>query len=125
MSAPHPNTAGALIGIAALACGVAAASSIQPEKLIDFSINKTSNLVTSLNYAADNAAEGNPRRGFLQSKLRGLSAFVDENALALEWKVKLMDFDERSPVKSNQIVQCIVGIAVFLATKRVLGIAAR
>lgn len=125
MSAPNPNTAGALIGIAALACGVAAASSIDPERIMDYSINKASGAVTSLTYSARDEVEGNPRRGFLQAKLRGLSKFMDENALALEWKVRLMEWDERSPIKSAMIVQFLVGATVYMATRRVLGMAAR
>lgn len=86
--------------------------------VIDYTINKTSNAVTALDYKLRDGAEGNPRRDFLRSSLRGLSKFVDENALALEWKVRVMDFDEKSPISSQWIVRGIVGLAAFWITRR-------
>ena len=53
--------------------------------VIDMAINKVSNVVVAAGYRAEDDAS--PKRGFFESKLRGLSKFVDQNALALQWKV--------------------------------------
>ena len=92
--------------------------------VIDYTINKTSNAVTALDYSLRDSAEGNPRRDFLRSSLRGLSKFVDENALALEWKVRVLDFDDKSPVSSQWIVRGVVGLVAFWITRRTVMAAA-
>lgn len=85
--------------------------------VIDMAINKVSNVIVAAGYRAEDDAS--PKRGFFESKLRGLSKFVDQNALALQWKVRVMEFDDSSPVRSTVIVQCIVGLLAFALAKKV------
>lgn len=80
-------------------------------------ISKVSNVIVAAGYRAED--ESGPKRGFFESKLRGLSQFVDQNALALQWKVKVMEFDDSSPVRSTVIVQCVVGLLAFALAKKV------
>lgn len=105
----------------ALTAGVAAASTIQPEHVLDYSLDKASVIITKISYGA----EGNPRRNYLQSKWREYSEVVNAKSRTWEWKAKIMDFDQQSPIHSTMIVQAMVGIGAYVATRRIMRMASR
>jgi hypothetical protein len=50
---------------------------------------------------------------------------VDGNALSLQWKVRVLEFDEDSPISSSTIVRITVGLLAFALAKSALKIATR
>lgn len=86
---------------------------------------KSARAYMTLCYTADDSARGNPSRGFFGRSVRGVSKWVDESALALSWKVRVLDFDEHSPIKSTTLVTALVALTAMAVTKKAVNIAMR
>jgi hypothetical protein len=91
-AAPSPSSGQALVGVATVAAGVAAAyyASQKSEQIVDYTIAKTSSAYVAVRYGAADGGEGK-KRGFLDRSIVGISKWVDQSAFTLEWKVRVMD----------------------------------
>lgn len=122
-SAASPSAGQALVGVATVAAGVTAAyfASQRSDQLIDYSIAKASNAYMAACYGASDVKP----RGLLDRSVVGFSKWIDQSALALEWKSRQMQFDDTSPIKSTTIVTCVVGLLAALLTKKAINVAMR
>jgi hypothetical protein len=92
--------------------------------VIDWSISKTASVAVNASYNADDAREGAPR-GLLERGLRGASRAIDQAALTLQWKARVMQFDQDSPISSTLIVRGLVGLLTFAVARAAIRAASR
>ena len=80
--------------------------------MIDWTLSKVSGVVIHAGYQSDEHAP----RGLLERGLRSASKAIDHAALTLQWKARVNDFDDASPISSATIVRMLAGLIVFSLT---------
>lgn len=108
-----------------LACGAVVATAIQPRKVTNFVITKAARASTSLVYLIDELAQGCPRRGFLEAKLRDYQQYSDETVAVRSMQREVLEFDDAFPwpIQSSVFVRLNVGIwTASLVLKVALGL---
>jgi len=117
VSVSAPSAGQAIIGVAAVTAGIAAASAVKPDNLIDWAFAKLSHLAVSLSYGPPREGQS---RSWWQRGVDGISKLVDETALQLQLKQKQMEFDDASPIKSTMLVRACIGLGAMMITKSLM-----
>lgn len=117
-STPASTNRAELIHLISILVGVGATIAVNPDPLVSRLLTHTAHLYRLLySPSAPSSSSSFTPAAYVESVWTSAASYVDEQAIKLQMRQRLMAFDEQSPVDHRTLVKLAIGLLAYATTR--------
>ena len=106
-----------LIQLISILAGVGATIAVNPDPVVSTVLSHAAHLYRLLYSPSAPSSSTFAPAAYVESVLNSAASYVDEQAIKLQVRQRLMEFDEQSPIDHRTLVKLAIGVVAFASTR--------